>query len=395
MKRFVESVLERILGRLPIGWLQLVHNRTRLLAAVAGVTFANVLIFMQLGFMGALVGSIGLPYAQFNADLMISASDMNTLADGSPIPRQRMFEALGVDGVAMAAPLYYGKIEWKQDDGTIRTLDTFGIDPSVKTFNNPEVDAHLADLAMSDVALLDRRTRNVPRAIFENIDRGSPLVFESRGRTLSVIATFTIGGGFSADGYMIVSDQTFLKLFPQRISGAPNHIFLKLKPGADAATISSKLRAILPSFDSIVRTVPEALQKDSSFQTTQRPVGIIFGFGVIMGVIVGIIIVYQVLSTDVSDHLKEYATFKAIGYRNGFFLGIIFEEAMVLATMGFVPGIAISVALYSGVARLTGLPIAMTLTRALAVLLGTLAMCAVSGAIATRRLARANPADLF
>jgi putative ABC transport system permease protein len=144
-----------------------------------------------------------------------------------------------------------------------------------------------------------------------------------------------------------------------------------------------------------VRTVPEAVARDQRFQTTQRPIGIVFGFGIVIGALVGIIIVYQILATDVADHLREYATFKAIGYRQRFFLGIVFEEALILGLLGFIPGLLIAVALYAAVAAATGLPIAMTPERPVLVLLGTVAMCSLSGAIATRRLARADPADLF
>jgi putative ABC transport system permease protein len=389
------DLLTNLLGRLPIGWLQLVHNRTRLAAALAGVAFANILIFMQLGFLGALIESIKMPYRAMNADILISASDMNTLADGSPLPRQRMFEALSVAGVAGATPLYYAKIDWKQPDGTIRTLDTFGIDPTVEAFKIRDINIALDQLKLSDVALIDRRTRNVPPALFGAIDSGKPYTFEAKGRTLTVVGTFTVGGGFTADGYLIVSDQTFLKLFPQRVSGAPNHILVRLEPGANPADVLARLNEILPDYDSIVRPVDEAIAKDQAFQTTQRPVGIVFGFGVVIGVLVGIIIVYQVLSTDVADHIREYATFKAIGYRQRYFLGIVFEEALILAILGFIPGILISIVLYKIVAAVTGLPIAMPAIRAIYVLVGTIAMCTLSGAIATRRLARANPADLF
>lgn len=388
-------ILERLLGRLPIGWLQLTHNRTRLVAALAGVAFANILILMQLGFLGALIGSIRLPYDQMQADILISASDMNTLVDGSPLPRQRMFEALAVEGVIAVAPLYYGKIDWKQPDGTIRALDTFGIDPERQSFRQPAIDDRRAEMTMLDIALIDRRTRNVRKEVFAAIDAGHPLTFEVKGRTVSVVGTFEIGGGFSADGCLIVSDQTFLRLFPQRAAGAPNHILVTLAPGANVADTVTRLRTILPDYDSMVRTVDEAAAKDQSFQTTQRPIGLVFGFGIVIGVLVGIIIVYQVLSTDVADHIKEYATFKAIGYRQCFFLSIIFEEALILAIFGFIPGVITSIALYAIVASVTGLPLAMTVARAMGVLLATIVMCTLSGAIATRRLARANPADLF
>jgi putative ABC transport system permease protein len=306
-----------------------------------------------------------------------------------------MFEALSVEGVARATPLYYGKVDWKQPDGTIRTLDVFGIDPSTETFRNPAINARLADISLSDVALIDAKTRNVPKALFTGIAAGEAYVFEVKNRTLTVVGTFEIGGGFSADGYLVVSDQTFLRLFPQRVSGAPNHIFVTLAPDADSHAMVERLRAVLPSYDSAVRTIAETIAKDQSFQTTQRPVGLVFGFGVVIGILVGIIIVYQVLSTDVADHIKEYATFKAIGYRQRFFLGIIFEEAFVLAILGFIPGFLVSLALYAVVAHVTGLPIAMTGARAILVLVGTIAMCTLSGAITTRKLARANPADLF
>jgi putative ABC transport system permease protein len=391
----VTAFLERLLGRLPIGWLQLVHNPARLAAALAGVAFANILIFMQLGFLGALVESIRLPYSAMNADLLVSASDMNTLADGSPLPRSRMVEALSVPGVAAATPLHYGKLDWRQPDATIRTLDLFGVDPAAPAFRTPGIEAGRAMLQNADVALIDRGTRNVPMALFEAIDRGEPHRFEARGRTLTVAGTFRIGGGFSADGYLVVSDQTFLRLFPGRVAGAPNHVLLRLEPGADRSAVIAALRSTLPAYDSVVRTLDEAVAKDQAFQTTQRPVGLVFGFGIVIGVLVGVIIVYQVLSTDVADHLREYATLKAIGYRQLFFLGIVFEEALVLALLGFVPGILIALALYAAVAAVTGLPIAMPATRPLLVLGGTILMCAASGAVATRRLARADPAELF
>jgi len=395
MTRLVARLLQRLLGRLPIGWLQLTHNRTRLAAALAGVAFANILIFIQLGFLGALIESIGLPYRMMNAEILVAASDANTLSDGSPLPRQRLYQTLAVPGVSAATAVYYNRLDWKQPDGTIRTLDVFGIDPSTQAFRSGEINAELDRLKLSDTALIDRKTRNVPRDLFPSIGAGRPYQFEANNRSITVVGTFEIGGGFAADGYLVVSDQTFLRLFKRRVPGAPNMIFVKVEPGVPAATVVERLRAALPDSDTTVRTVAEAVASDQRFQTTQKPIGIVFGFGIVIGVLVGVIVVYQVLSSDVADHLREYATFKAIGYKRGFFLGIVFEEALVLALLGFIPGLAIALLLYQVIAASTGLPITMPGTRPLLVLLGTLAMCTLSGAIATRRLERADPADLF
>jgi len=389
------ALLTQLLGRLPIGWLQLTHNRTRFAAALAGVAFANILIFMQLGFLGALIESIKMPYRMMDGQILVQASDANTLQDGSPLPRQRMYQALATPGVADIVPIYFGRIDWKQPDGTVRTLDVFGVDPNAEVFRSAALAAARDELKLADFALIDRKTRNVPRDLIPAIESGMQYTFEANNRTLTVVGTFEIGGGFAADGYLVVSDQTFLRLFKQRMAGAPNHLLVRVAPDANVEEVASALRAILPGTDTAVRTIEQAQDKDQSFQTTQKPIGIIFGFGVIIGGLVGIIIVYQVLSTDVADHLKEYATFKAIGYRQRFFLGIVFEEALILALFGFVPGVLIALGLYKVVAVATGLPIAMTATRPVFVLIATVAMCSVSGAIATRRLANADPADLF
>ena len=230
MTRLVARLLQRLLGRLPIGWLQLTHNRTRLAAALAGVAFANILIFVQLGFLGALIESIGLPYRMMNAEILVAASDANTLSDGSPLPRQRLYQTLAVPGVAAATAVYYNRLDWKQPDGTIRTLDVFGIDPSAQAFRSAEINAELDRLKLSDTALIDRKTRNVPKDLYPSIGAGRPYQFEANNRSITVVGTFEIGGGFSADGYLVVSDQTFLRLFKRRVPGAPNMIFVKVEP---------------------------------------------------------------------------------------------------------------------------------------------------------------------
>ena len=200
-----------------------------------------------------------------------------------------------------------------------------------------------------------------------------------------------VGGGFLADGMMVTSDQTFLRFFPSRVSGAPDHILLRVADGISPDAVVTRLRAVLPPDIVKVQTTAEARAADLAFMATERPTGIIFGFGVFMGILVGLVIVYQVLSTDVADHLREYATFKAMGYDQTFFLGIVFEEALVLAVFGFIPGLIVSMGLYAGLVAVTGLPVVMVASRAVLVFVGTLVACSLSGAIATRRLGGRRP----
>jgi putative ABC transport system permease protein len=388
-------LLTRLFGRLPIGWLQLSHSKGRLFAAVSGVAFANLLVFMQLGIMGALNGSTVAPYSLIDTDILLSSQEGNTLTDSEHIARVWMLQALGVAGVADASPLYVGNLPFKLEDGSSVSLLAFGVNTTQPHFVSPVIIPMLPKLTLENTALLDAGTRGMPASVINDLRAGEKFTFEASGKTLTAIGTLEVGGGFLADGMILLSDQTFLRFFGSRSSGAPDHIMVRVADGVSAQTVATRLRDVLPAASVRVQTTAGAKAADLAFMSSERPTGIIFGFGVFMGILVGLVIVYQVLSTDVADHLREYATFKAMGYGHPFFLGIIFEEAIVLAVFGFIPGLIASMGLYAGLVAVTGLPVTMDVTRALLVFLGTLAACTLSGAIATRRLANADPADLF
>lgn len=390
----MNRLLQALFGRLPIGWLQLTHNRTRFAAALAGVAFANVLVFVQLGIMNSMGAATLRPYGFFQADIMISASDANALADGGNVARQWLLQAMADPDVTDGMGLFIANVPWDRGEKDI-SLTTFGVDPAKPGFLAPAIAGDLKLLEVQDAVILDRLARGLAREEAAAIRPQSPLSFESQGRTLTAYATFAGGGGFGGDGYMLASDQTFLSLFPARRSAAPDHILLTLRPGADGTLTVARLHKLISDPSLRIRSFADAAQEDLRYQQTKRPTGIIFGFGVLIGVLVGLVIVYQVLSTDVADHLREYATFKAMGYGPRFFLGIVFEEALVLGIMGFVPGLVVGTTILTVMGKITTLPLAMTPSMAVSVFLGTILFSAVSGAIATRRLAAADPADLF
>lgn len=385
-----------LLGRLPIGWLQLQHNRTRLVAAVGGVTFANVLIFMQLGFMGALFESSVKAHRTWNADIIVASSDFRALREANPVPRVRMFQALSVPGVVDACPVSLAPMTWTDPEtGDTTSFRVMGVEPEKPVFRDQRIQSQLHLLSQADTALLDSASRQLNPHVLEAVRSGRPVRMEYAGRQVDLVGLFPLGASFADDGALIVSVETFLRLFPQRLPGTPTVILVRCQPGSDLTRIARAISAGFPEGDARAWTKEEFIRAEQNYQSQQTPVGFVFTFGVVIGLIVGIVIVYQVLTTDVQDHLAEYATFKAIGYSQSYFLGIIFEEAVALATLGFIPGMGISLILYRVAATVTALPMSMSWTRPLLVFGFTLAMCIVSGALATRRLATADPADLF
>jgi putative ABC transport system permease protein len=269
-----------------------------------------------------------------------------------------------------------------------------GFNPDKPAFDLPDVNRQLEAIKVPGAALFDRGARGDYQQAIAQIEEGKIVTAEIERRTVIIIGLFQVGASFGAEGNLITSDRGFLRLFSGRQSSSVSLGLIKVKPGYDPKKVAAMLKAYLRN-DVRVLTHKEFIEFENNFWRTNSPIGFIFNLGVSMGFVVGIIIVYQVLSTDVNAHVREYATFKAMGYRNYYLLGVVFEESLILAVLGFFPGLAVSLGLYQLTRKVTNLPMYITVFRALQVLLLTIIMCVISGAIATRKLQATDPADMF
>lgn len=389
------KLIRQFQRRTPLGWVQLSHDKGRLRVALAGIAFADMLMFMQLGFQNALYDSNTRGVRAMQADVIIYSPKALNLQNLSTFSRRRLLQAMDIPGVKTASGLYTSSLTWKNPQTLLSaTVQVFGFDPDIPAFNLPEVNQQLDKIKIPDVVLFDRGARGKYAETIAQLDKGQTVTTEVDKRTLLIGGLFRLGASFGADASLMTSDQTFLRLFPRRDAASVSLGLIRLKPGYNADRVAAALKAHLPE-DVRVLTAPEFVQFEENYWRSASPVGFIFGLGTAMAFVVGVVIVYQVLSTDVNAHLKEYATFKAMGYSNAYLLGVVFEEAIILAFMGFIPGFLWPNVMYMLASKATALPLYMTLSRAITVLTLTVVMCMLSGAIATRKLQSADPADMF
>ncbi|MEP0799014.1 ABC transporter permease DevC [Funiculus sociatus] len=386
---------QQLQRRTPLGWLQLSHQKGKLVVACAGVVFADVLMLMQLGFQGALFNSAVLVHNSVRADVVLIGPQARNLTNMSSFPRRRLYQSMDIPGVQSAEALYANMVNWKHPTTQRETsMLMLGFDPNSSVFEQPDINQQLNSIKLPNTVLFDSGSRGDYKAAIAQLGQNQPLKTEIERHSVTIAGTIRIGSSFGADGHLITSDQNFLRLFPRRQASSVSIGLLQLQPGTDPVQTVQALKAHLPN-DVQVLTRQEFIEFERGYWARNTPIGFIFNLGVTMGFIVGVIIVYQVLSTDVNAHMGEYATFKAMGYRNRYLLMVVFEEAVILAIIGFIPSIAISAGLYRLTRNATNLPLYMTLARAIFVLVLTMVMCTLSGAIATRKLQSADPADMF
>ncbi len=395
--------LGRLAGRLnladlPLAWLQLKRQPIRYLVAVTGIGFAALLMYMQLGFQSGLLSSATTFYEALDADLVLLSPATLNSGNFQQFPQSQLYNALGVEGVKQTIPLYVANVNVQKLDGVKPTsLRLIGFDPDSRVLNLPEVKAQSELLKTPNYVLFDtlgnRNTGPIPAAVSDN--GYQDLILADFSKTFRVVGLFKLGSTFAADSNLISSDATAIQLAYRQINaGEISMGLIRLKPGASETRIQKYLRELYgPQLQ--VLTKAELIAQERNYWNTASSFGVIFGFGTIMGLLVGGVVVYQVLYTDVSDHLKEYATLKAMGFADGFILTIVIQEAFLLGVSSFIPATVISTGMYAFLTAASGIRIEMTSDKTALVGSLTLGVCAASAAIAIRRLRDADPASVF
>jgi putative ABC transport system permease protein len=389
--------------KIPLAWLQLAQQRVRFLVAVAGIAFIVLLMFVQLGFQDALYSSATAVHQSLRGDLFLVSSQYKALTSAQSFSRTRLYQALGYDGVESVDPMYvqFAKLKNPQT-GEKYSIYVIGIDPGRSVMNIPEVDQNLDKLKIPDVMLFDRLSRPEFGPIAAKLEAGDKeqvieiFPFNAlKGYRVRVGGLFSLGASFGVDGNLLVSDSTFFRIDPNSRSSEMIDVgVVTLKPGVDAETILAQLRANLPN-DVQIFTHQGFINFEKNYWSLRTPIGFILNLMLTMAAVVGVVIVYQILYSNIATQFVAYATLKAIGYENNYLLTVVFQQALILAFFSYIPGFIFSLGLYDYAMKATQLPIMMSFNNALIVLITTVLMCISSGVLAINKLRSADPADIF
>ncbi len=381
--------------RIPLAWLLLTRQPVRLAVALAGISFAGILMFMQLGFRDALFDASVTVHKMFNTDLVLMSPRTKSSISMAGFPRRRLVQALADPAVQGISPVHWNLLLWRNPEtrGT-RSILALGFEPSDPLFNDPALTAKAGLLTQKGRVLFDERSRNEFGPVAAWFRQGRTVESEISGKRLRVAGLFAVGPSFGADGNLLTSSETFLSLLPNTPPGSIELGLIRLRPGSDPEAVANRLRQRLPK-DVIVYTRNGFIEMEKDYWRSSTAIGFIFTLGAGMGFVVGCVIVYQILYSDVSDHLPEYATLMAMGYKLSSLLGVVAREGFLLAVLGYLPAYGAGLVLYGVIKGATKLPVQMDPDRALVVFTMILVMCMGSAALAMRRLGDADPAEIF
>ena len=382
--------------RVPLAWRNLLADKRRLLRSITGISFAVLLMFLQLGFRNAFLDSALRVIQSIDADIVLMSTTKFRFGRKDPFSRRQLYAARAAEGVLSVRPIYgeWMTSIWKNPE-TQKTYNAqvLAFDPDEPVFLLPEVNQHLQELRQPDTALSDANARR----FYGTASAGTET--ELSRRRIRIIGTFALGPDFTTDGTLILSDRNFLKFFAsdRLAAGTLADVefgAVKVQPGYAAEEVKQSLRQLLPG-NVAVRTKAEMLALETAFQNSVSPVGPIFLLGTAIGFVVGMMISYQVLYTDLSDQLPQYATLKAMGYDNAYLVQVVLTQSIFYALIAWLPAWGLGLLLYRLIGDVALLPMHMTFGIVIGTLAITIAMCAIAGLLAVRRVLKADPSDVF
>jgi putative ABC transport system permease protein len=371
-----------------VAWHNALQNKRRTVTAVSGIAFSILLIFMQIGFLeGAKTAAASLFHC-FDYDLGIVSDKYRFMGAPGSFDRMRLTQAAVVPEVEDAMTLCAESGRWKNPDTEIESeLIIFGITLKKPFIRDPDMRAGLDRLHRKNTLMVDRYSHRSygPLSIGREV--------EVNNKDVTITSQFTLGVTLFSDGCIVVGNDNFSRLtsLPPR---EVNYGFLKIIPGSDPLAVKNRLEEILPD-DVLVFTREAMIRQDQDYFIAVKPVGIIFQFGVVVSFMVGVVILFQVLNTDISTRLNEFATLKAMGFKSFSIYGIGVKQALLYALLSYFPALAFAAAVFRVVHGLSKLPMDLTPAMAGFVFAMSLLMCVISCVLGLQKVRRTDPAELF
>ena len=369
----------------------LFHDRIRLIATVVGIVFSIVLVTVQLGVFLSFERMITTMIDHAQADVWIAPAGTKSFEGSALLAGRERFQALSADGVAEVIPVVVGYSSWRSPKGGAAT-PIFLVGTSVGASSGSAglrpwnvVEGSVDDLSMPDAVAIDR---SYAEQLGVGEIGGAAEIGNQKARVVAItkgIRSFT------------TTPQVFTSLERARsYLGVPtsdaNYFMVRVAPDADVAAVRNRLAASLS--DAEVLTPAEFRHRSRVFWLFDTGAGAALLGSAILGIIVGTIIVAQTLYSSTKDHLKEFATLRAIGSSRVYILKVILVQALLSAVLGFSIAAAIGFALVNATAD-SALPVVMTPELTLGLFALTVAMCAIAAISAIRVVTRIDPAMVF
>lgn len=401
MSRFLNSFMIRSIlkapklnRRLPLAWLILKKQPAKFVTAILGVAFAAILILMQFAIQESLYSSSVAIIKTFNADIIMLSKSSSSILGLTSFDDSLLTNAYDPSIVENVSPLRWLYIPWRlANSNESRLAIAIGVDPYQSAFLDPAIASQLVKTNIAGRVLYDRLSRPEFGPVASKYSQGGEIVAFSQDQRLKVAGLVSFGPSFGYDASIITSIKTVDAIYPG-LAGLIEIGLIKLKPHINQELALKDLSKRLSADVRLIRK-DDFITLEKDFWAQSKPIGLVFLFCATMGLVVGAVMVYQILSADVTYHISNFAVLLSIGYTRGRLEMILLKESLILSFIGFPLALAVSAAACGVLSGVTSLPMSLRLSTIAMAYFLIVSMCVTAALFAMRRLRDADPSDLF
>lgn len=367
------------------------HDWRRFLPALLSVSFAGVLMLVQLGLLAGMFGTVTVLADTTAADLWLTAPAVRSIDQAADIPSNLTALLYSHPAVASSETLNLRDASWRGSTGTPVPVTLVGLSPDPDALSCPQaLRARLcAALAEPDSVVVDSS-----EADKLDVPEGLPASVEINGHRLHVVG---LSSGLRSIGttYVFLSRQSLRGLLADEAAvETSSFVLARLQPGSVATTVVTELGALLPAASSRVWTRDALSGQSQQWWLTESGVGAGFLFSTALGLLIAVVITSQTLRGVVLGQLREYAAFRAIGVPPSKLGAVIVEQSAWIGAAGGLLMLAV-VAAVSALAAKFQVPFALQAGGIAAAFAIGLLTAIGSGLLALRELYRLQPAELL
>jgi putative ABC transport system permease protein len=364
----------------------LFHDKIRFAVALAGISFAVVLITVQLGVYLAFRSNVSVLIDHTEADIWITAHGLENFDFGRPFSEKKLYEVEEVPGVAWADKYLLAFGYWKTPSGSQESVQMVGFDPETMVGapwnivkGNPQ------DVKYFNSIFYDEADTNR----LGNLPIGAETEINShRVRIAGIVRG---ARSFIQSPYIFTSFKNALNLSYVN-QGNTVYVLVKVAPGYSVQDVQRRIRETVKDLD--VYTSPEFSKKTQDYWMINTGTGVALLAVALMGVVIGTVIVANTIYTSTTEHLKEYGTLKATGASNWDLYAIIIEQALINSVIGFAVGMAVSYVVIQAMKQ-GHLPILLPVPVLVGIFILTVMMCLWSSVLSIFKVTRIDPAMVF
>lgn len=363
-----------------------ISHRAKILASGIGVAAGFFLTMAQIGMMTGWIETCTLIVDRAQVDLWVIGVKSPAFDYGSPIPRQRLYQARSVEGVAEAHPLFMSWTIWNRPDGRKVNVELVGLDDSLVGGPVKMLEGNLSAVLRDKMVVVDSMYLDLLGV--ESVGQR----FEMLGRRAEVAGISQGVRTFTASPFIFTSIEDAILYDKRYRTDEITYVLVRCEKGADVSAVAERLRRDLPSVE--VLTSAAFKRRTAEYWMIGTGIGFTVVMTAILGVIIGALVISQTLFSLLQDHRPHYATLLALGFEVKLLGLVVFFQALLLWVIGVVFGGA---AFYGAalIAERSPVPLRLPADVFAALLLTLILASLAAGWWVLRKLRKIDPAAVF